>query len=151
MTQTNAACRYDVGMIRDFLMHLRWELRTRCVELTHELPANGKVPKDELYAQMEKYTKKWNCALVRMTTINTDGVPAEEIKVGELKARKLLATQAEQDLSALEHLDRLFEEAFECAAEPCRKLSVQQLSLRRFLDSQEDHDPDSRADDLHQD
>ena len=151
MTEMKTVHRYDVGMIHDFLMHLRWELRTRCVELTHELPANGKVPKDELYAQMEKYTKKWNCALVRMTTINTDGVPADDIKVGELKARKLLATQAEQDGSALEHLDRLFEEALECAAEPCRQLSVQQLSLRRFLDSQEHHDPDSWADDRDQD
>ena len=147
MAQTKKVRRYDVGMIRDFLVHLRWELRTRCVELTHELPASSKIPKDELYEQIEKYTKKWNCALVRMTTINTDGVPAEDIKVGELKARKLIATQAEQDLSALEHLDRLFEEAFECAAKPCRQLSVQQLSLRRFLDSQENDDPDSRADD----
>jgi hypothetical protein len=151
MAWTKKVRRYDVNMIRDFLEHLRWELRTRCVELTHELPASGKIPKDELYEQMEKYTKKWNCALVRMTTINTDGVPAEEIKAGELRARKLMATQAEQDLSALEHLDRLFEEAFECAAEPCGQLSVQQLSLRKFLDSQEDERADSRADEHDQD
>ena len=135
MAWTKRERRYDVNMIRDFLEHLRWELRTRCVELTHELPTSGKIPKDELYEQM-----------VRMTTINTDGVPAEEIKAGELKARKLMATQAEQDLSALEHLDRLFEEAFECAAEPCGQLSIQQLSLRKFLDSQEDEHADSRAD-----
>jgi hypothetical protein len=146
MAQIKKVRRYDVSMIRDFLVHLRWELRTRCIELTHELPASCKVPKDELYEQIEKYTKKWNCALVRMTTINTDGVPVEEIKVGELKARNLLATQAEHDLSALEHLDHLFEEAFECAAEPCGQLSVQQLSLRKFLDSEEDDDPDSGAD-----
>ena len=151
MAWTKRVRRYDVNMIRDFLEHLRWELRTRCVELTHELPTSGKIPKDELYEQMEKYTKKWNCALVRMTTINTDGVPAEEIKAGELKARKLMATQAEQDLSALEHLDRLFEEAFECAAEPCGQLSVQQLSLRKFLDSQEDEHADARADEHDQD
>lgn len=151
MAQTKKVRRYDVHMIRDFLVHLRWELRTRCVELTHELPASGKIPKDELYEQIEKYTKKWNCALVRMTTINTVGVPAEEIKVGELKARHLLATQAEQDLTALEHLDHVFEEAFECATEPCGQLSVQQLSLRKFLDSQGDDDADSRADENDQD
>jgi hypothetical protein len=102
-------------MIRDFLDHLLWELRTVHYEVT-----GTQAPKihPELGDQLRKYMQKYNCA--GLLAANRFGQAGEDVSP-ELKAaavsayRKQRAELTQKLIDALESLQPLFAEAFQCA------------------------------------
>ena len=102
--------RYDVEMIRDFLDHLKWEVRVLHYESINE---DGSI-NSKLEDELAKYSRRYNAVLLAETELDYEGLPAAMVQRARnyWKAAQVRAT-AEQ-LQHLEALVGLFKEAFEC-------------------------------------
>ena len=106
--------RYDVEMIRDFLEHLKWELNIKHFESNYPNKTNP-----ELVEQLEQYIVKRNTAgLLYGLYIDTKGISAEDAEESIKSFRIAEAEIASEAIDALESLERVFEEALDCATKP---------------------------------
>jgi hypothetical protein len=101
---------YDVEMIRDFLSHLLWELRTS----HYEMIGSGSRLHPELQEQLQRYMNKRQTVGL-LFALKTKGDLATESKEQIRKVRERLRTE---QLRCLEGLMPLFEEALKCADHP---------------------------------
>jgi hypothetical protein len=102
--------RYDVEMIRDFLEHLTWEVRTLHYESINE--DDSIHPK--LEDQLAKYSRRYNAVLLAVTELDYEGVPAAMVQRARNYWKAAQVTATAEQLQHLEALAGLFKEAFEC-------------------------------------
>jgi hypothetical protein len=103
--------KYDVGMIRDFLEHLMWELRIA----VHENQCEGGRINPELTDQLKKYIQRRDCiGLLEGMKFADDLGDAEGLQaMRDLKRVRLWSRIVALD--AIETLQVTFEEALRCA------------------------------------
>ena len=99
---------YDSGMIRDFIDHLKWEVRTCHFE--NVSAPNALNP--ELIDQLAKYQRKRGCFGLLTGQLTREKPDADAL--AEWKARR--AGEMQTYIDALELLEPLFQEAVFCAA-----------------------------------
>ena len=127
---------YDIEMIRDFIEHLKWELRIKHFENTRKIGTQH--PK--LMEQLEKYMLRRNTTgLLYANRIEKAGL-AEDRAQEVIKAiRQAGARQAQEALDALGVLEPILEEALDCASHP-KDFLVRTVNLVEFLRCMEEQE-----------
>lgn len=137
---------YDVGMIEDFLEHLRLELQ---LAIEHhraegESTAETLTTDSELVAQLAKLGRKYDAALLPRIRLDADGAsPAEERAARESLAR-LLSSRRTRQLRHLRSLEGLLKEALQCAQQsasekfPEKRIAVKDLAAKKEEDRESD-------------
>jgi hypothetical protein len=108
--------KYNVEMIRDFIEHLKWELRIKHFENQQigEVKINP-----ELVEQLKKYIVKWNTnALLLTGLIETDKFDSDKLAQVKAEIKKETLEQCQTALDALDKLEPVLNEAFNCAGYP---------------------------------
>ena len=106
---------YNAEMIRDFIEHLKWELRIKHFENLN--PGVSINPK--LAGQLHKYITRWNTVgLLADTEIDATEFPEAEYKKITEIFRQDNVTRCQKALDALEALDDVLYEALKGAANP---------------------------------
>jgi hypothetical protein len=95
--------KYDVRMIRHFVDHLLWELRTSIHERTHS------TVNPELVEQLAKYQKHYGTYLLPIVLVKNSISPEAVAKIKER------LNEYATDLSHLEACSRILNIALECA------------------------------------
>ena len=125
---------YDPEMIRDFIDHLRWELRIKRFENTHKMGTQH----PELTEQLEKYIRKRNTkGLLYTTRIDKTGLAEETAQEVINVIREGAARQAQKALDALCVLEPIFQEAMNCASHP-EVFLVRTINVAKFLKHMEE-------------
>lgn len=128
--------RYDVRMIRDFLDHLTWELRTCLFELQQQItnPSRDTPLNPELLEQLRKHQEKRQCVLLPATDIDASGTTPNEARAVVVAISRIEAKQRQEQLENLEALAGLFEEALHCARGPAGRLPTRKIRAVDFLE-----------------
>ena len=127
---------YDVEMIRDFIDHLKWELRIKHFENTHRIGTQH----SELTEQLEKYMRKRNTkGLLYANRIDSAGLAEDKAQEVIAVMRDAATIQAQEALDAFEILDPIFQEALDCASHP-EKLLARTINLVEFLRHMEEQE-----------
>ncbi|MFC1766483.1 hypothetical protein ACFL6U_30935 [Planctomycetota bacterium] len=120
---------YDIEMIKDFLVHLGWELRVKHFECTHEKGAHN----PELIEQLKKCMLKRNTVgLLYANRIDKGGLAEHKAQEAIENIQTASAMEAQEALDALDILEPIFEEALECASHPDDYM-VRTINLVDFL------------------
>lgn len=101
--------KYNTEMLRDFIDHLRWEVRIVHAE-HHHLKAKVN---PELVDALEPYMKKYGCGLLSANAFTPGNSPDSE-RAGHL-LEQFLRERAVRWYRCIEALDDLFQEAIQCA------------------------------------
>ena len=138
---------YDVGMIRDFIDHLKWELRVAHFENAEGVKSGGKPGRInlELVDQLNKFFEKRPRVLLQGLAINAEGVPPDI----SLAMRKEIFVEREamrqEQIDHLEALEPLFKEALSCARQEVKTsddLPMTYLKLANMVATWEAEDED---------
>src|SRR5437763_1171136 len=97
-SRRKAQGRYDTGMIRDFLVHLRWEVRAEVSEADHPGATDP-----ELAEELRRYTKKYGVGLRPMVTVDPGGASPEQLAAVEALRAQWVRSRKE----LLAHLEAL--------------------------------------------
>jgi hypothetical protein len=130
---------YDTEMIRDFIEHLQWELRTKHLENTREIGTEH----PELSEQLEKCIRKRSTkGLLYANRIDNAGRTGDEAQEVINVIREGMAARAQEALDALDVREQIFEEALDCASHP-EDLLARTINLREFLRSMEEQEDET--------
>jgi hypothetical protein len=126
---------YDVKMIREFLDHLTWELRTCLFELQQQItkPSMETPLNPELLDQLRKHMEKRQCVLLPTMDIDTTGTTESEAHTVVTAISRIEAELRQRQLGHLEAVAGLFEEAMNCAAGPPGKMPIRKIRAVDFL------------------
>jgi hypothetical protein len=129
--------RYDLTMIRDFLDHLLWELRTSHYEAVQR-GRGEEVTSPELVGTLAKFNQKYGSVLLPLAQMRRDGLTDAEFDESKANANRSMAELRDTQLGALESLQELFAEALKAAE--CRTdlgfMPYLTVSAREFLDAE---------------
>lgn len=124
---------YNVGMIRDFLDHLLWELRIAHYENTRDDPD---ITNPEFIEILEKYQKRHGAVLWTANEIIVKGTTEEEQHQWMPHIKEYFAALHMEAIEHLEALQPVFENALRCAAMGSKAFPVRTISLREFIDAE---------------
>ncbi len=123
---------YDVQMVRDFLEHLLWELRTAEYENTRDDP---KIINPELAANLARcIQKRGTAALWIAHRITHEGTTEEERRRWGPEVSAVLAKNLGKAVHHLESLQDVFGLALWCAERP--RGFILEIPLRQFIDDE---------------
>jgi len=129
---------YDLEMIKDFIEHLGWELRIKHFESTHEVGVHP-----ELTEQLKKCMLKRNTVgLLYANRIDKAGLAEDKAQEVIETIREASAMEAQKALDALDILEPILEEAFECASRPDEFMArtINLVDFLRHLEEQRDEE-----------
>lgn len=98
--------KYDLAMIRDFLDHLKWELRISVFEATHPIGATN----PELVEQLAKYMERYD-VIGLLPFASAENLSTESVE----PIRHYVAKESQKYLDHLDALDACLKMAFQCA------------------------------------
>ena len=130
---------YDVEMIRDFIDHLKWELRIKHFENTRKIGTEH----PELTEQLAKYILKHNTkGLLYANRIDPAGLAEDKAQEVIEVMRDAAAIQAQETLDAFDVLEPILQESLDCASHPDDFLvrTVNLVEFLRNLEEQEDQE-----------
>ena len=125
---------YDTEMIRDFIDHLRWELRIKRFENAHKRGTQH----PELTERLDKYIRKRNTkSLLYTARMDKTGLSEDRAQEAIDVIRERAARQAQAALDALCVLEPIFQEVINCASHP-EVFLVRTVNLAKFLKHMEE-------------
>jgi hypothetical protein len=128
---------YDIEMIRDFIEHLKWELRIKHLENTRRMGTQH----PELSDQLKKYVQKRNTkGLLYANRIDKAGLAKDKTQEVIKVIREGSAIQAQEALDALGVLEPILEEALDCTSRPDDFLTrtINLVAFLKHMEEQED-------------
>jgi hypothetical protein len=99
-------------MIRDFLDHLAWEVRTAHFEQR----SGSETTHPELVDQLTGYSRRYHCVLLAVRALERGEATPEQFQQAAAIMRLYGEEKYARYIEALETLEPLFEEALACAA-----------------------------------